>query len=105
MNVVYLSDISRMLSETEQFIKEKLPPTDVLVIDSLNWSRKNPTHMSFEQALVLIRRLQPKRTFLVGMSCDSFLPHNEMNEELKNLDIKVELAYDGLFLQADAHDK
>ena len=105
MNVVYLSDISRMLPETEQFIKEKLPPTDVLVIDSLNWSRTNPTHLSFEQALVLIRRLQPMRTFLVGMSCDSFLPHDEMNEELKNLDIKVELAYDGLFLQADAHDK
>jgi hypothetical protein len=105
MNVVYLSDISRMLPETEQFIKEKLPPIDVLVVDSLNWSRANPTHFSFEQALVLIRRLQPKRTFLVGMSCDSFLPHDEMNKELESLDIKVQLSYDGLFLQADAHEK
>lgn len=105
MNVVYLSDISRMLPETEEFILEKLPPIDVLVVDSLNWDRPNPTHFSFRQALKLIRRLQPKRTFLVGMSCDSFLPHDEANEELKNLDIKVELAHDGLFLPVDTHAK
>jgi len=105
MNVVYLSDISRMLPETEEFIREKLPPIDVLVVDSLNWDRPNATHFSFRQALKLIRRLQPKRTFLVGMSCDQFLPHDESNEELKNLDVKVELAYDGLFVPANAHDK
>lgn len=105
MNVVYLSDISRMLPETEEFILEKLPPIDVLVVDSLNWDRSNSTHFSFRQALPLIRRLQPKRTFLVGMSCDQFLPHDEANEELKSLDVKVELAYDGLFLPAAAHDK
>jgi hypothetical protein len=39
------------------------------------------------------------------MSCDSFLPHDEMNKELESLDIKVQLSYDGLFLQADAHEK
>jgi len=105
MNVVYLSDISRMLPETEEFILEKLPPIDVLVVDSLNWDRSNKTHFSFKDALTLIRRLKPKRTFLVGMSCDQFLPHDEANEELKHLDVKVELAYDGLFLPADAHDK
>mmetsp|Transcript_19977 Transcript_19977/g.31181 ORF Transcript_19977/g.31181 Transcript_19977/m.31181 type:complete len:402 (-) Transcript_19977:24-1229(-) len=105
MNVVYLSDISRMLPETEEFILEKLPPIDVLVVDSLNWDKPNATHFSFRQALALIRKLQPKRTFLVGMSCDQFLPHDEANEELKNLDVKVELAYDGLFLPANAHDK
>ena len=101
MNVVYLSDISRMLPETEEFILHKLPPIDVLVVDSLNWDRSNPSHFSFKQALQLIRRLQPKRTFLVGMSCDQFLPHDEANEELKSLDVQVELAYDGLFLPVD----
>lgn len=105
MSVVYLSDISRMLPETEEFILKKLPPTDVLVVDSLNWDIANNTHFSFTQALKLVRRLQPKRTFVVGMSCDQFLPHDEMNEELQRLDVKVELAYDGLFLPADAHDK
>lgn len=102
MNVVYLSDISRMLPETEHFIIEKLPPIDVLVVDSLTWDSPNPTHYSLKQALTLIRRLRPKRTFVVGMSCDGFLPHDEMNEELKRLDVKIELAYDGLFLQADS---
>jgi phosphoribosyl 1,2-cyclic phosphodiesterase len=104
MDVVYLSDISRMLPETEKFILEKLPPIDVLVVDSLNWDSLNATHFSFTQALNLIRRLRPKRTFVVGMSCDHFLPHDETNKELKRLDVKVEIAYDGLFLPVGAHD-
>ena len=35
-NILYLSDISRMLPETLDFIRTKLPPTDVLIIDSLH---------------------------------------------------------------------
>eukprot|EP00804_Cyclotella_cryptica_P001926 CCRYP_007359-RA/>CCRYP_007359-RA protein AED:0.03 eAED:0.03 QI:134/1/1/1/0/0.5/2/92/434 len=96
MNVVYLSDISRMPAQTEKFILEKLPPTDILVIDALNLNDFNPTHNNLEQSMKIIRKLKPKRTFVVGMSCDLFLPHDEMNQELAELDIQVELAHDGL---------
>ena len=78
---------------------EQLPPTDILIVDALNLYRYNPTHFKLEQALDVVRRLKPKRTYLVGMSCDSFLPHDEMNEELKSLDVQIEFAYDGLFLE------
>lgn len=101
-SVVYfstqLSDISRMPLETEKFIMEELPPTDILVIDALNLDSFNPTHNNLEQSLKIIRILNPKRTFVVGMSCDSFLPHDAMNKELAKLDIKVELAHDGLVI-------
>eukprot|EP01082_Thalassiosira_pseudonana_P009217 g8236.t1 g8236 contig29:59509-60811(-) len=99
LNVVYLSDISRMPAETERFIMEELPPIDVLVVDSLNLSNPNPTHYTFEEALKLVRKLKPERTFVVGMSCDLFLPHHEMNKQLAELDIKIELAYDGLVVK------
>lgn len=98
-NVVYLSDISRMPIDTETFIIENLPPTDVLVLDSLTPGMNNPTHFNLKQALELVRRLKPRRTFLVGMACDSFLSHDEMNRELKELDVQIELAHDGLLIE------
>lgn len=85
-----------MIPETEKYIMEKLPPTDILIIDALSLNSINPTHNNLEQSLKIARRLKPKQTYIVGMSCDSFLPHDEMNEELAKLDIKVELAHDGL---------
>lgn len=88
-----------MPEETEEYILTKLPPTDILVIDALNLYRLNPTHLNLEQALNVVRRLKPKNTYLVGMGCDSFLPHDEMNEQLKRLDVQIELAYDGLMLE------
>jgi hypothetical protein len=86
--------------ETETYIMEKLPPIDILVVDSLSLDGlDHSTHYNFRQALELVRRLKPRRTFLVGMSCDRFLPHDDMNEELKALDVHIELAYDGLMVE------
>jgi phosphoribosyl 1,2-cyclic phosphate phosphodiesterase len=87
-----------MISDTENFIMNKLPPTDILVIDALSLNSNNPTHNNLEQSLKIVRRLKPKQTFIVGMSCDSFLPHDEMNEELAKLDIQLQLAHDGLVI-------
>ena len=101
LNVVYLSDISRLLPETEKFIKEDLPPIDILVIDALSLNSINSTHNNFEQSLKIVRRLNPKKTFIVGMSCDHFLPHDDMNRELASgLDVSVQLAHDGLVIVA-----
>ena len=86
--------------ETETFIMEKLPPTDVLVVDALSLDGlDHPTHYNLRQALELVRRLKPQRTFLVGMSCDRFLPHDDMNRELMALDVHIEFSYDGLLVE------
>jgi len=88
-----------MPEETETYILEQLPATDILVVDALTLDRDAPTHFNLGQALDVVRRLKPKHSFLVGMSCDSFLPHDEMNKELKKLDIDIQLAHDGLFVE------
>ena len=88
-----------MLDETESFILEKLPPTDILVIDALTLDGVNQTHYSLKQALALVRRLKPKQTYVVGISCDRFLPHDEMNKELETLNVQIQFAHDGLFLE------
>lgn len=102
INVVYLSDISRMVPETMEFIQEKLPPTDILVVDSLLWRRKHPTHYSLEQAVELRNLLRPRiQTYLVGMSCDSYLPHDEMQAFLNTTYGDVTMAHDGLAIALD----
>ena len=47
-NVLYLSDISRMPESTMDFILKKLPPTDILIVDSLLLNQKHNTHFNFE---------------------------------------------------------
>ena len=100
-NVLYLSDISRMLPETMTFIHDHLPPTDILVIDALHPTRRNPVHYSLEQAVALAEEIAPKQqTYLVGMNCDSFPPHEAANEMLrKKYGPKIQLAHDGLVLE------
>jgi len=78
---------------------------DVLVIDCLFSKGKHNTHYTLPDTIALIRKLQPKRALLVGMSCDDFLEHKEMNkvleETFKDTDIRVELAHDGLCIRLD----
>jgi phosphoribosyl 1,2-cyclic phosphodiesterase len=94
-NVVYLSDISRMLPETLAFISKSRPPTDILVVDALHPTRDNPVHFSLNYALNLVNEIKPRRTFVVGMNCDSFLPHDQANKDLRDSYVNIQLAYDG----------
>ena len=98
-NVVYLSDISRMLPESLDYIRARLPPTDVLVLDALHPKRKNAVHFNLEEAVELVRQIQPKQVYLVGMNCDSFLAHDEMNEQLKQEYGNIQFAHDGLVIE------
>jgi phosphoribosyl 1,2-cyclic phosphodiesterase len=101
MNVVYLSDISRMLPETLAFIQTQLPhPIHILVLDALLVDSKNPVHYCLPQSVELIQQLQPLQTYLVGMNCDSFGPHDAMNEKLRQEYGNVQLAHDGLVIYA-----
>ena len=106
LNVVYLSDISKMVPETLDYIQKTLPPTDVLIVDSLNWGKNHPVHYTLDQAVELAQTIKPKiRTFLIGMSCDYFLPHDEMNTYLRELygdgddgNGVIVMAHDGLII-------
>uniref|UniRef100_A0A7S1UYI7 Metallo-beta-lactamase domain-containing protein n=1 Tax=Grammatophora oceanica TaxID=210454 RepID=A0A7S1UYI7_9STRA len=100
-NVVYISDVSRMVPETLNFILERLPPTDILVVDALlNGDTTHPVHFSLTQAKALSRQIGAKQTYLVGMSCDSFPPHEEMNRILAEQDdFNIQLAHDGLSIE------
>ncbi len=98
-NVVYLSDISRMIPETEKYILEELPPTDILVVDSLLRTGKNAVHFNLEDALALVERLMPKKTYIVGISCDDFPDHDEANRIIAERNPTVQLAHDGLAIE------
>ena len=101
-NVVYLSDISRMKEETLRYIQTQLPPTDIFIVDALLMEDKiHPVHFNLHQAVALAKELGAKKTLLVGMGCDSFLPHDEMNAFLREhyKDMDVSLAYDGLLFE------
>ncbi|KAI2510837.1 Metallo-beta-lactamase superfamily [Fragilaria crotonensis] len=83
-NIVYLSDISRMKEETLHYIQTQLPPTDIFIVDTLLMDDKiHPVHFNLRQAVALAKELGAKKTLLVGMSCDSFPPHDEMNAYLQ----------------------
>ena len=102
-NIVYLSDISKMIPATLEYILTKLPPTDILIVDALGQD-VHPVHFSLAQAQALSKQIQPKQhTYLIGMSCDSFLPHDEMNQKLASIKgLNMSLAYDGLVVEFKA---
>lgn len=97
-NIVYLSDISRMPPQTLEYIQNKLPRTDVLIVDALKYQSLHPVHYSMEQAIELAKVLRPKQCYLIGMDCDDFPPHDAMNAELKQKYGNIQLAHDGLVL-------
>ena len=101
-HIVYLSDISRMVPETMEYIQKKLPPTDILIVDSLLWHQPHPVHYSLDQAMELKDEIRPRQgTYLIGMSCDDFLDHDSMNRHLKEKfpGENVQFAHDGLSIE------
>jgi phosphoribosyl 1,2-cyclic phosphodiesterase len=92
-----------MLPETLEYIRTKLPETDVLVLDSLQPEKDNASHFNLEEAVELSKQIRPKQTYLLGMNCDSFLPHDEMNEKLRKDHGNVQFAHDGLELDLSVY--
>lgn len=92
-NLAYMTDVKTI----EPQEKEKLKGLDVLIINAL---RKEPhrTHLNVEEALDLVRELQPKRTYFTHIS-----HHLGFHEEVeKSLPENVFLAYDGLQITSDS---
>ena len=101
--VIYLSDISRLTPEAASFIFtwQKTNTLDLLVLDCLFFKGSHNTHYALDDVAKLVAKLNPKKTVLVGMSCDSVPAHDEANKMLKLNFPKhdVSLAYDGLKIE------
>ena len=87
--LAYLTDV-KTLTDTEI---EKLQDLDILVLNALRYEPHN-SHLNLEEALALIEKIQPQRTYLTHLS-----HHMGFHAELeKTLPQNVYPAYDGLTL-------
>jgi phosphoribosyl 1,2-cyclic phosphate phosphodiesterase len=91
-SLAYLTDCSRIADEAWPMLEH----LDVLIIDALR-HRPHPTHFTVAEALQVVDRIQPRRTYLTHICHD--LPHQATNASLP---AGVELAYDGLALTIEA---
>jgi phosphoribosyl 1,2-cyclic phosphate phosphodiesterase len=85
----YLTDVSFIPKETF----EKLYSLDTIIIGALR-SRKHQTHFSFDEAIEVIKKLNPKRAFFTHIS-DEYT-HNEL---VKRFSPRVTIPYDGLEIE------
>jgi phosphoribosyl 1,2-cyclic phosphate phosphodiesterase len=85
-SAAYLTDVSSIPDAS----MAQLQGLDVLFLDALR-RKPHPTHSTVDQALTIVERLKPKRTFFTHISHD--LPHKETNAGLPP---NVQLAHDGL---------
>ncbi|MGI5836932.1 MAG: MBL fold metallo-hydrolase [Chloroflexota bacterium] len=82
----YVTDCSQIPEQS----MEKLMGLDLLVLDALRW-RSHPTHFNVEQALDVVDRLRPRKTYFTHIAHD--LDHSTTNTLLPP---GVALAHDGL---------
>jgi phosphoribosyl 1,2-cyclic phosphate phosphodiesterase len=88
-DLAYCTDVSR-IPEASWPLLEGL---DTLILDALRYE-PHPTHFSLEQALGVVERLRPRRTFLTHLSHG--FDHGPVEASLP---ARVRLAYDGLTLE------
>jgi phosphoribosyl 1,2-cyclic phosphate phosphodiesterase len=86
-DVAYMTDVKTIDSSE----KLKLKNLDVLVLNMLR-KETHPTHLNLEEALELVRELQPKRTYFTHISHHLGF-HDEVQQTLPE---NVFLAYDNL---------
>jgi phosphoribosyl 1,2-cyclic phosphate phosphodiesterase len=82
----YLTDCNRIADEAWPLLQD----LDVLILDALR-HRPHPTHFTVAEALQVVERARPRRTYLTHICHD--LPHAATNASLP---AGVELAFDGL---------
>ena len=85
----YLTDCNRIPDESWSLLEG----VGVLVLDALR-ERPHSTHFSVPEALAVVSRLKPERTYFTHICHE--LPHAATNRRLPS---GVELAYDGLVLE------
>jgi phosphoribosyl 1,2-cyclic phosphate phosphodiesterase len=89
-NFTYITD-ANFISEEEI---DKIVGSEILVLNGLR-KEPHPSHFTFDQALALIARINPKAAYLTHIS-HQLGTHKEVTQELPP---NVHLAYDGLTLE------
>lgn len=90
-SIAYCPDVNRIPDESRPLLRD----LDVLVLDALR-RRPHPTHFNLEQAVAEAQRIGAQRTFFTHIAHE--LGHAETN---CGLPPGMELAYDGLVIEAD----
>lgn len=91
-SIAYCTDVSRIPPESYPLIAE----LDVLVIDALRY-RHHPTHMTIDQALEVVDRVQPREAYL------THLTHDVRHADLAaHLPAHVHVPHDGLVVECHA---
>ena len=86
-NIAYLTDVKSV----SLMAKEKLQNLDLLIVNAIR-HKPHHSHMNLEEALQLVKELQPKKTYLTHIS-----HHLGFHKEVeKTLPENVFLAYDNL---------
>lgn len=94
----YLTDFSSLPDSSLALLND----LDVLIIDALR-DVPHPMHQTVEQALALIKELNPRGAWFTHIAHD--LPHAETNARLQNLGYSnVQLAYDGLEIEVQVDE-
>ncbi|MFR9166694.1 MAG: MBL fold metallo-hydrolase [Dysgonomonas sp.] len=91
-NVAYLTDVKSI--PDEEFVK--LQDLDILIIDALRL-KEHISHENLSEALVNIKRIAPKRSYLIHMSHQMGL-HEVVQ---KSLPENIYLSYDGLEIESE----
>jgi phosphoribosyl 1,2-cyclic phosphate phosphodiesterase len=92
--LAYITDASSLPPTT----MAKLQGLDVLVINALRWT-PHPLHLTVEQALAIVRELQPRQAYFVHITHD--LDHAAVNAELPP---NAQLAYDGQIIEVTSNE-
>jgi phosphoribosyl 1,2-cyclic phosphate phosphodiesterase len=90
-NLAYVTDTNRIPAKS----LDLLSGLDLLVLDALRYQH-HPTHFSVGEALAIVERLKPGRTYFTHICHD--LGHEAANRALP---AGVELAYDGLVVESE----
>jgi len=87
-DLAYCTDVAHIPEESWRLLEG----LDTLILDALRF-KPHPTHFNIEEALAVVERLKPRRTFFTHLSHD--LEHARVEADLPP---GVRLAYDGLTL-------
>ena len=85
-NLAYIPDVSEIYQETW----EKILGIDVLIIDALRYD-PHPSHSHLSQTLEWIKRLKPKKTYLINLNIE--LDYEKLSREVPE---NVSVCYDML---------
>ena len=86
-NFAYLTDAKTI--EAKEL--DKIHNLDVLVLNALRF-KPHPTHLNIDEAIQIINKIKPKKTYLTHISHDMGF-HDEVSKKLPD---NVYLSYDGL---------